>query len=301
MNAKYKTLTVLLFGSAVIWASCTKNQPANSAQSDQNTVTVTESSANADQTFDEVTNSVLTASVNGQALGAMSDSTSGFSNAAIVAKRNGGLTVDGPGGGGSVTVTLTPDTPGVFPKTLTINFGSGFTALNGTTFAGSVTTVFTNPLSEPGASATTTFSSFYIDSIGISGTHILTNNSTNDSITFGVQVENASISFPSGFTLTRNSNRSFTMIAGASTPFWPFDDVWDITGTGAGSTSTNFSWADTIETPLQAAYICPWFESGTVKVVSSAGTGLLNFGNGNCDDQATVTVGDSTFSITLNR
>jgi hypothetical protein len=162
--------------------------------------------------------------------------------------------------------------------------------------------VFTGRLDSIGASATTTFNNYSVDSIGLSGTHILTNTSVpNQQIAFGVQVKDAKLTFPGGFWVTWAATRNWVLTSGASTPRWPFDDVWALTGSGGGNTSNNFSWTSTVETPLVRAYVCPWFESGTVKVSCNFGTGVLDYGAGTCDNQATVTVGDSTRAITLGR
>ncbi|HTJ14409.1 MAG TPA: hypothetical protein VL547_20360 [Dinghuibacter sp.] len=296
----FKAPLVLLACSGLIWAACTKNSANNKPANVSNTTTSAQADASADQAFNGVTANVMTLNVNGEALGSVNDSTSSFSQA-IGKAHIAGVTTFGPGGDtSSLSISVTPTTPGVFPKTVTISFGNGFTDLWGNVYTGSISMVFTGPLSVAGNSATTTFTNYSVNSIGLSGTHVITNASAGNKIAFNIQIENAKITVGT-FWVTWSANHTWTMTAGASTPWYPFDDTYSVTGQGGGSTSTNFTWTSTIQTALTKAYICPWFEAGTVQVVTNYGTGVLDFGSGTCDNQATVTVGDSTRTITLGR
>lgn len=301
---KGKALVLILVSGTLVWGACSKSSNSNSTSttSVSNTSAVAQGDAGADAQFDDVTSNVMTTNANGQAIGSVDDSTSSFRQAEALAQRQARMTTFGPdSGNSSVTITVVPDAPDQFPKTVTINFGAGFTDLLGITRSGSVATVFTGPLGTAGASATTTFTNYVVDSVQIAGTHIITNTSASGTISFNVQVKDATVTLPNGFSVTWNSTRTRTMTAGASTPRWPFDDIYSITGSGSGNTSTRISWTSSITSPLVKAYICPWFEQGTVKIQSAFGTGVLDYGAGGCDDQATVTVGDSTRAVTLRR
>lgn len=297
-----KAPLALLACSALVWAACTKNGSSNSATASvANTTVAAQADASADETFNGVTANVMTMNVNGEALGAVDDSTSSFRQA--IAKASlAGVTTFGPGDttSGTISISVSPETPGVFPKTVTLSFGSGFTDLWGNTYGGSISMVFTGPLSIAGNSVTTTFNNYTVDSVGITGTHIITNASTTGAISFNIQIQNAKVTVGS-FWVEWNATHTWTLTAGAATPRYPFDDVYSVTGSGGGSTSNSFTWTSTIETALTKAYICPWFEAGTVKVATNYGTGVLDYGAGTCDNQATVTVGDSTRAITLGR
>lgn len=296
-----KALIAILLPGALIWAACTKNNNnSGGTTSASNTTLMASVDASADASFTDLTNNILSTKVNGQSYGAVDDSTSSFSQVIAKAFLQQHVTVDGPDSSNQVTISVTPGTAGVWPETVTINFGSGFKDLWGNVYTGSISMVFSGPLVNQGASVTTTFNNYSFDSIQLTGTHILTNTSTGDtSLSFSVQIENAKVTLPNGFWVNWNASRNWARIAGGSTPFWPFDDVYNVTGNGGGSASGGFTWTTTIETPLQRAYVCPWFESGTVKIATNYGTGVLDYGSGSCDNQATVTVGDTTKNITL--
>ena len=295
-----KAPIALLACSALLWASCTKNA-SSSTTSVSNTTVAAQADASADATFNDVTANVMTTNVNNQALGSVDDSTSSFRQA-IAKGHMGGVTAFGPDTtSGTISITITPETPGVFPKTVTVNFGTGFTDLWGNTYGGSISMAFTGPLGIAGNSVTTTFDNYTVNSVGISGTHSITNTSgANGPISFNIQVQNAKVTVGT-FWVTWNATHTWTLTAGGSTPRWPFDDVYAVSGSGGGTTSNNFTWNSTITTPLTKAYVCPWFEAGDVKVATNYGTGVLDYGAGTCDNQATVTVGDSTRAITLGR
>jgi hypothetical protein len=305
VRSSTKVMAVVLCCGTLAWVACTKNNSGNNSPSTtsvSNTSLIAQGDASADASFENLTNNILTTKANGESLGAVDDSTSSFRQATAQAYLQSHVTTFGPDSStGTVTITVVPETPGVFPKTVTINFGSGFTDWFGNTYSGSISTVFTGVLSSPGASATTTFDNYTFDSVEIAGTHVITNTSKDSVLSFSIQVQNAKVTIAGGFFVNWNATRDWAMIAGASTPRWPFDDVYSVTGSSSGSTSNNFTWTSTIETPLTRAYICPWFESGTVKIVTNYGTGVLDFGSGGCDNQATITVGDSTRTITLGR
>ncbi|TDW99362.1 hypothetical protein [Dinghuibacter silviterrae] len=293
---------IFLACGALLWAACSKNSNnSTSTTSVSNTSLAAQGDASADAMFNDVTANVMTAKVNGEALGSVDDTSSSFRQA-IAKGQMAGVTTFGGGDTtkGTITISLTPETPGVWPKTLTINFGTGFTDLWGNTYSGSISMVFTGRLDTAGNSVTTTFNNYTVNSIGISGTHIITNTSASGTISYKVQIEDAKVTVGTNW-VTWSATHTWTLTQGASTPRWPFDDVYSVTGSGGGITSTNFTWTSTIETPLTKAYVCPWFEAGTIKVVTNYGTGILDYGSGTCDNQATITVGDSTRTITLGR
>jgi hypothetical protein len=300
-KAILKAPVALLACGALMWAACSKNNNNTGTTSVSNTSLAAQGDASADAMFNDVTANVMTAKVNGQVLGSVNDTTSSFSQAIAKAHMAGVTTFGGNDTtSGTITVSLTPQTPGVWPKTLTVNFGTGFTDLWGNTYSGAITMVFTGRLDTAGNSVTTTFDNYTVNTVGISGTHIITNTSANGTISYKIQIEDAKITVGT-YWVTWSATHTWTLTQGASTPLWPFDDVYAVTGSGGGNTSNNFTWTSTIETALTKAYVCPWFESGTVKVATNYGTGVLDYGAGTCDNQATVTVGDSTRTITLGR
>lgn len=106
------------------------------------------------------------------------------------------------------------------------------------------------------------------------------------------------VTFPNGNVYQREGNRVREMIEGFGTPMLWADNVFSI----SGSWSTSFpagSRTSTITTPLRAEAGCPHIVSGVVTTVRNNNTAILDYGTGDCDNQATLTVNGNTTTITL--
>lgn len=104
--------------------------------------------------------------------------------------------------------------------------------------------------------------------------------------------------FPNGNEYHRVGNRVREMIEGFGTPLIWADNVFSITG----SWSTSFpagTQVSTITTPLRVEADCPHIVSGEISIVRNGNTAVLNYGNGNCDNQANLTVNGNTYIIIL--
>jgi len=149
---------------------------------------------------------------------------------------------------------------------------------------------------------TITFSDYHVNGIKIEGTRTVTNAGKD-------QYENTffTISNSGKFTLTdgtvyeHQSSRIRTWTAGADT-YLIWDDEYKITGTASLSNNKGQSLAAEITTPLHIALTCGNIKAGIIEFTVNPGPfseRILDYGNGNCDDQATVTVGGNTRAITL--
>lgn len=200
------------------------------------------------------------------------------------------------------TVTVDPVTRGVFPKTITIDFGTGCTGADGRTRRGKIITVYTGKMKTPGSKATTTFDGFYVDSIKVEGTHIVENQSTTDNRVFTLTLQNGKLTSPSGSYVAANRTHTWTQTSGSSTPNLPGDDVYQITGSSDGTASAagvTVQWSTNITQPVVRNFTCRWAVSGQVTITHNAKTGVLDYGTGTCDNKATLTVGTKTYDITL--
>jgi hypothetical protein len=102
-----------------------------------------------------------------------------------------------------------------------------------------------------------------------------------------------------GDSVVWNSTRTRTWTVGENSAT-KFDDVYEITGTASGTKgSTSFTMV--ITQPLVRSLSCDWISEGKMDVQPS-GKPLrqIDFGNGTCDDQATVTINSVVHTITLH-
>lgn len=200
--------------------------------------------------------------------------------------------------------------PNPFPVRVTIDFGTGCTGRDGRTRSGKIITVYTGPLVVPGSSATTNFENYMIDSVSVEGTHKVTNTTAvgGNQRQFTINVTDAKLTKPNGNYSQWTAVRVITQVEGNGTPQLPIDDVFTITGSGNGKVKRGndlFLWRSEITEPLRKRFNCRWISKGIIKVrrqtasSTSPWVAVLDYGAGNCDNQATLTVNGISRQITL--
>lgn len=198
------------------------------------------------------------------------------------------------------TITVVPNIPGVFPKTVTIDFGNGCLCRDGKYRKGKIVSIYTNPMEVPGAVVSTTFIDYFVDNLHVEGTHITTNTSTSNMKGWQIKVLDSKITNTNnGKWRKRNSLKDYVQIAGNGTPGYPYDDVLKITGGARGSNSAGHTWATLIIEPLIKKYTCRWISKGTVKILRDGREALLDYGNGECDNKAILYINGRAYPIFL--
>jgi hypothetical protein len=193
--------------------------------------------------------------------------------------------------------TVTHDTSA---NSIVIDFGSGCTGLDGRTRAGRILISYTGAYFVAGSSHVMTFDAFYVDGRHIEGVRTITNTGTDNAgnMAWNVQATNMRITFSGGNWRTWNSTRTRTLIGGAGNNNW-LDDVYRINGTGSGSNSNGQSFSAVISSLIRNNS-CRWITAGSISISPSGKpTRIIDFGSGNCDDQATVSIGNRSVTITL--
>lgn len=192
--------------------------------------------------------------------------------------------------GPCATITVSPN-DSTYPKTITIDFGSGCICADGKFRKGAIVLHLTAPLRRSGSVLTITFSDYYLNRAHIEGTKIISNLSENGNIKFTVQVVGGAVTFPSGRGWTYQGLKYVAQVEGGSTPVVR-DDVYKI----EGRSETNFNYGPTVvlntETPLIKKVACPWINNGTLKIRINDRVLFLDYGapnNGDCDNKALLT------------
>lgn len=209
------------------------------------------------------------------------------------------------------TVTMVTPTANPFPRKVTIDFGtSPCMGPDGHTRKGKIIITYSARIwITQGAVAEATFENFYFDSTKVEGVHKTTNTSTsNTDRSFKTEVINGKLTRYNGNFIEWNSTRIFQQIEGAGTLNLPFDDVLKITGNARGRAQRGnllVAWESTIVEPLIKWFNCRWIRKGRIRSVrgnmtaNSPWVAILDFGNGACDNQATLTINGVTHQITL--
>jgi hypothetical protein len=192
-----------------------------------------------------------------------------------------------------------------WPKTVTIDFGSeGCEGPSGNIRKGVITIIVTDRYLKQGSVRTITFNNFYVNDFKIEGTKTVINEGRNDDgfMYFTVELTGGKVITPAGKEITHEFSRTRTWIDGELTKRWRWDDVYLIEGESTGVNRFGKTYSRTITTPLMAATACRWIMSGTIEIQpEDRSLILLNFGNGECDDVATITVNGETKEIKLSR
>jgi hypothetical protein len=208
------------------------------------------------------------------------------------------------------TITITRlNPPDLFPVKVVIDFGTtGCRGLDGHIRRGKIITEYTGRLIVPGASATTRFDGFYVDSIKVEGIHKIANtSSSNTTRQYTVDVTDAKLTRPSGNFVEWRNHKVITQIEGLATVS-PLDDIFRIEGSASGKVKRGallVAWESNILEPLIKKFSCRWIVKGKIRTVrintaaNSPWIAVLDFGSGTCDNQATVTINGVSHQITL--
>lgn len=197
----------------------------------------------------------------------------------------------------AVSVTLDLQ---AMPHTMLVDFGAeNCTGPDGLRRRGRLLVTFTGPYAEPGTVITITPQEYFVNDHQVQGSKTVTNMGDNPQGQpyFNVAVAGTVTAPDSSWTSTHSYQRVRTWVQGSGTPN-PLDDVYLISGGGSGVNRNGQDFTVTITTPLRVEIGCPWIVSGVQEVVPQGRpVRILNFGNGACDNQVTVTVNGFTFTL----
>jgi len=208
-----------------------------------------------------------------------------------------------------VTISLL-NAPARFPIKIIIDFGSGCLGRDGHKRSGKIITEYTGKLTETGSSATTRFEGFKFDSISVQGTHKITNTTAagSNQKQFTIDITDAKLTKPNGDYSLWSSHRVITQIEGNGTPLYPKDDIFKVTGSAHSKVKHGdliYAWHSEIVEPLIKKFACRWISKGTIRVKretlsdSSQWVATLDYGQGDCDFLATLTVNGTSRQIQL--
>lgn len=195
---------------------------------------------------------------------------------------------NGPGNLSCATVTVTPASG--FPKTVVINFGNGCTSPNGVTRSGIIRIVISDSLRLAGSTSTLTFDNYYVNSLKREGTITWTNQNTDSGRGWQRKVENGKITDTTGHYWTFESLKNISQVAGFSTPRVILDDAYSITGSASVTNDRQITRTSTITQALHKAVACENVDAGEIKIQHPLHYSVINFGNGECDRIATISI-----------
>ena len=202
----------------------------------------------------------------------------------------------------STCATITHDTT-TNPRTIIVDFGTANCLCNDGRFRrGIVNVSYSGHYRDSASTHTITFTNFFVNDNQVTGSHSVTNNGHNNNghLTFTIAVTGTIIKANNGGTVSWTSNRIREWSEGESTAILS-DDVYLITGSANGTHSNGNSFTAIITTALKVKMNCHHIVSGGLDLTPSGKpTRSIDWGNGTCDNQATVTINGHVYNITLH-
>ena len=172
-------------------------------------------------------------------------------------------------------------------KTITLDFGEGCIGERGKKLAGKLITTYQRTAN--GFTKAVTFDSFFVNDNAIEGTKslmLVKENSKGNRTSEAVV--NLEITLTTGAVISLNETKSREMVEGAGT-LRRGDDVFLIGGNATFVTKSGVEFSTTITEKLTKAFACKFISSGVKEMVRNGTVFTLDFGNGACDNIATLT------------
>jgi hypothetical protein len=198
-----------------------------------------------------------------------------------------------------VISVISPD--GAFwPRKVIVDYGDGCSH-GKRTRKGKIIITVSGPMWEVGSSRTVELEKFYVNDHKVEGTRVVTNEGRwmegeyEGKRYFSVILTGGKVYVPdSDIVISKEVNRTRTFVEGEDTRWDTRDDIWYIDGIATGVNRKGIPFSREITNSLWKEIGCRFITKGTV-LISAEGRPdvILDYGDGECDPIATVTVGDN--------
>ncbi len=195
------------------------------------------------------------------------------------------------------SITVSPNGDG--SGNVLVDFGDGCTLNNGALVSGQVVLNYTIVQNES-RTITYVYDNFTYNGNEVSGGGTVNrvfenaNGNPQSEVTASIAVY-----FPTqDVTATRDANRTREWVEGLGSGTWT-DNVFSVTGNWDTSFSSGFTRSGEVMEALRREASCPHFVSGTLAISQNNVDGVLNYGEGTCDNIAVITIGGQDFTIQL--
>ena len=278
---KTKIFITALLSSFLLLISCTKDEPVENLEISQEDAIA---SAKIDLAVDDISNVVLDEFGSEVGISAKTYATEKTTPNCATITRNPAF--------GTI---LTPGTQ----VTKTIDFGTtGCTFHNGNVLKGKIILSFVFQPLATSHTLTYRFDNFYHNGIKFNGTKTiivsLSTSNANQNIhpIFVINLD-INVMFPNNRVLKIVGTKTREIIQGQSTPEFS-DNVYQITGNWETTFPNGATRTATITSPLIVKMTCPNIVKGIITFTKNGNSATLDFGDGNCDKQAMLTINGGT-------
>lgn len=200
------------------------------------------------------------------------------------------------------TISVDPPERGVFPKTITIDFGEGCELREGVIKKGQIIIEMSAQYNADSWEKTVRFKDYWVNDKLIEGGKNISfvKEGRNGKPTWKIK-SRMKISKDDAH-IQRNTERTRIQTEGFRTPGKKMDDHFLLAGSSQGINRQGNAFKRSIVKPLHTSRDCKWIKKGSVKIeIRGKSEAILDYGDGMCDNKATVTIDGETKEITLKR
>lgn len=197
-----------------------------------------------------------------------------------------------------VTITVVIE---AMSREITVDFGTEGCVINGNTFKGKMILSYTRNPEAQQITISKTLEDFYFNNKNIVGgktiVKVLSNENGNPQFT---KTTDITVIWPNGAQASRNGVKVREWIEGFGSGVWS-DNVFEVTGNWTTTFVNGNTHSYEVVIPLRREVICYYFVSGSIDVERTNFSGVFDYGEGDCDNQAMFTFDNGTvIDITLN-
>lgn len=215
-----------------------------------------------------------------------------------------GIEEDGLNKSNSTCATITwlnpNDTVGInnWPITIELDYGTtGCLDYDGKFKQGKVIASFHDKFSNTGAMVDITLVDYYVNSTEYQGTLTLKNDGNN---TYSSTVHDGKC-VGSDWTIEYGGTSTITWLTGSGTPADATDDSFEYHNSSTCKNREGRSFTVLTTVPLLKTNNCEYIAKGVVEITpEELATRTIDYGDGSCDDEASVSVNGNTFVFKLN-
>ncbi|MGL5112831.1 MAG: hypothetical protein ACRC6O_09345 [Flavobacterium sp.] len=192
--------------------------------------------------------------------------------------------------GPCAVITVDNLTPNSFPKVITIDFGSGCTT-NLFTRKGKLKITLSGLISTPKATMKIERENYYVNGLKVEGTIVYSNETSTPNVPqWSRTVTNGKLTNLDGIVYFNSGTHIIKQTGGVGTPLLLTDNTYEmISGNHTVSKENGESVTLTVTAPLVKRYDCNYVSKGNLKVKGALLNGVIDYGNGECDNKLTYT------------
>jgi hypothetical protein len=209
---------------------------------------------------------------------------------------SGSMHFDIPHISSCATITVSSAT---YPKVITIDYGTGCSDGRGPVKKGKIIISLSDTIINAGAIESIAYDNFSIDGLMVERADTVKNLGENSEGHWVIQSSaKQTVTKTGGDKIYKQSNETLEWTSGFGTAD-KSDDIYYKTGSGSISVNDSSVSSQIITKPLLIDRSCQYITSGTIELTRNGTTTTIDYGDGTCDNKATVTVNGTTEEIDL--